>query len=188
VTWSRAFLAALLVLALTLGVAGVLRLVEAEPRDPGDPGQGVGAALTPPHPTATADPARAVLHVWDRRRATAWARGDPAALRALDTRASVAGVRDAAMLRRWVRRGLVVHPLATQVLGARVLERSPTRLVLAVTDRLTRAVAVGAGVRRVLPADRPSSWRLTLRRVAGDWRVGSVRAVSAPRGPSAGSR
>jgi hypothetical protein len=172
VTWSRAFVAAVLVVALTLGVAGWLRLVEARrphPRSAGEP------ALAAEAPAPAPEPALGVLHDWDRRRAVAWSRSDAAALRALYTRGSAAGVRDVAMLRTWSRRGLAVRGLATQVLGVRVLGRDPSRLVLAVTDRVTRAVAVGSGVRRRLPVDRPSTWRLVLRRTDGEWRVASVR-------------
>lgn len=169
-TWSRAFVAAVLVVALTLGVAGWLRLVEARRPHPRSAGE---TALAPPVPAP--QPALGVLHDWDRRRAAAWTRSDAAALRALYTRGSAAGARDVAMLRAWSRRGLAVRGLATQVLGVRVLGRDPSRWVLAVTDRVTRAVAVGSGVRRRLPADRPSTWRLVLRRTDGEWRVASVR-------------
>jgi len=116
----------------------------------------------------------AVLRDWDRRRAEAWAAGDVATLRSLYTRRSTAGARDASRLSRWVDRGLRVRRIQTQVLRARVLERRRGLLVLSVTDRIARAVAVGRRSTIRLPDDAPSTWRITMRRVAGEWRVVSV--------------
>ncbi len=48
----------------------------------------------------------AVLRQWDRRRARAWAQGDPEALATLYVPGSTAGERDLARLRRYVDRGL----------------------------------------------------------------------------------
>jgi hypothetical protein len=173
VTWSRMFLLAVLVLGLTVGAAGVLRLSD----DRGPRPRLVDAPATPGGVAVPSGGAVAVLHAWDRRRAQAWAEGDLAVLRGLYTARSVAGVRDVAMLRRWRGRGLVVRDLTTQVLAARVLEHTGDRIVVGVTDRLTRAVAMGSGVRRVLPADLASTWTVTLRRVAGEWLVSAVRAL-----------
>jgi hypothetical protein len=114
----------------------------------------------------------AVLRDWDRRRAAAWTSGDLAGLRALYVTGSVAGERDVVRLRAWVERGARVRRLETQVLRARVLARGRGRWVLSVTDRVARAVVTG-GVR--LPEDGPSTWRIAMQRVAGEWRVASVR-------------
>ena len=123
-----------------------------------------------------------VLHAWDERRAAAWADGDVAGLRALYTDGSVAGRRDAAMLRAWSARGLRVDGLRTQLLRVEVRVGTPGRLVLAVTDRVVGGVAGGvagggavpAGV--ALPRDAPTRHVVTLRRVAGEWRVSAVRS------------
>ncbi|HEU5038212.1 MAG TPA: hypothetical protein VFT70_14480 [Nocardioides sp.] len=115
-----------------------------------------------------------VLHAWDEHRAAAWADGDVAALRALYTDGSVAGRRDATMLRAWSTRGLRVDGLRTQLLRVDVRTGTPGRLVLGVTDRVVGGVAVPARV--ALPRDAPSRHVVTLRRVAGEWRVSSVRS------------
>ncbi|WP_395659738.1 hypothetical protein [Nocardioides sp.] len=114
-----------------------------------------------------------VLHAWDARRAQAWAAGDVADLRGLYTPRSAAGRADAAMLRAWQARGLRVEGLRMQLLAVRVRARTPTRLELDVTDRLADGV-VAPGP-EALPRDRPSRHLVTLRRVAGEWRVASVR-------------
>jgi hypothetical protein len=127
---------------------------------------------------AAARPARVaaveLLRRWDERRAAAWARGDPRLLRPLYTAGSVAGRRDRSMLRSWVARGLVVRGLRTQLLAVRTLEHRRTTWTLEVTDRVLGGVAVGPGVRRPLPRDRPSTRVVRLRRVDGAWRVASV--------------
>lgn len=116
----------------------------------------------------------AVLRDWDRRRAAAWAAGDVATLRSLYVARSAAGARDADRLRRWLDRGMRVRRLETQVLRVRVAEERADLLRLLVTDRVARAVAAGRGHRVVLPDDRPTAWRITLRRVGATWRVASV--------------
>jgi hypothetical protein len=114
-----------------------------------------------------------VVHAWDDRRAAAWAAGDVAGLRALYTDGSVAGRRDAAMLRAWTARGLRVSGLRTQLLRVEVRARAPGRLVLEVTDRVAGGVAVPGRV--TLPWDRPTAHVLVFRRVGDRWRVSSAR-------------
>ncbi|MGD9962112.1 hypothetical protein [Nocardioides sp.] len=116
-----------------------------------------------------------VLHDWDRRRAAAWARGDRSALAELYTEDSASGAADVAMLRQYAARGLVVRGMRTQVLSADVRSRSESRIVLAVTDRVVRAAAVGPGVRFTLPRDRASGHTIELVRVGPTWRVREVR-------------
>ncbi|WP_418063279.1 hypothetical protein [Pimelobacter simplex] len=130
--------------------------------------------------------ALAVLHRWDRARARAWARGDPAALARLYAPRSRAGQRDVAMLRAWLRRGLRVERLRMQVLDAALVVRDRRRLVLVVTDRVAGGLAVGradpsprAG-RRALPRDLPSTRRLVFLRVAGRWLLSSVQPRASP--------
>lgn len=142
------------------------------PRDVGEAREAVGV------PDVAAP--LAALRTWDAGRARAWASGDVEALRSLYTETSAAGERDASMLRRWSRRGLRVEGMQTQVLAARVVERSPDRVVLVVTDRLARAVAVGGGRRVVLPGDAPTTRRVTLRLGGSGWRVASVVPQGSP--------
>jgi hypothetical protein len=127
--------------------------------------------------SSTADPPSevAVLRDWDERRAAAWARGDPGALLSLYTAESSAGAHDLAMLTAWRDRGLRVTGLRTQLLAVDDLGRTADRWRLRVTDRVVGGTAVGPDVRRTLPADRPSTRTVVLRRVLGEWRVESVR-------------
>lgn len=118
----------------------------------------------------------AVLRNWDRSRAAAWARGDVAALLRLYVRDSAAGRHDAAMLRRWNRRGVRVERMTMQVLAVVLEERTARRLVLLVTDRLAGAVAVAGGRETALPRDRATTRRLVFRRVAGRWLLATVTA------------
>jgi hypothetical protein len=114
-------------------------------------------ALTPPTD---------VLHAWDERRAEAWATGDVAGLRSLYTDRSTAGRADATMLRAWEERGLRVDGTEMQLLSVQVRRRTPDLLVLDVVDRLVGGV--------LLPRDLPTRHVVTLRVVAGEWRVARV--------------
>lgn len=117
---------------------------------------------------------RAVLADWDRRRARAWARGSVSALRDLYVPGSAAGRADARMLRAYAQRGLSVRGLETQVLKLEVRVATPRRLALTVTDRVVGGEVVGAE-RVHLPTDRPTTRRVTFRKVAGKWLVAGVR-------------
>ena len=162
-TLPRVLLLVFLLLACTVLGVGVVALSEREET-------AVSQEVSVSRPTPEGPVA--VLREWDRRRAAAWASGDPAALRSLYVPRSTAGDRDAARLSRWLDRGSRVRRLETQVLRTQVIMRHGGRLVLSVTDRIARAVATG-GVR--LPDDAPSTWRITMRRFAGEWLVASVR-------------
>lgn len=107
-----------------------------------------------------------VLRAWDEHRSEAWASGDVAGLRSLYTAGAAAGRADAAMLRAWEERGLRVTGMEMQLLSVQVRRRTADRLVLDVVDRL-----VGGAH---LPADRPTRHVVTLRVVAGEWRVAGV--------------
>jgi hypothetical protein len=132
--------------------------------------------VSAPAPRDVADgTARAVLAGWDARRSRAWAAGDVAALRRLYVPGSRAGRGDVRMLRAYVARGLRVRGLGTQVLALRVVRESPRLLELVVTDRVTGGEAVGRGRPLALPADRPSTRRLVLRRMGGRWLLDEVR-------------
>lgn len=131
--------------------------------------------------TRTAGSARsraaAVLAAWDERRSAAWAEGDVTALQELYADGAAAGAVDVRLLRDYLRRGLRVEGLTTQVLALRVAARSPERLEVVVTDRVVGAEAVGAGAPVALPVARPSTRRVVLVRDAeGErWVVAVVR-------------
>lgn len=167
----QVLLAVLAVFACSLVVGGVVVMVEGPPTRPRMTAQGPEVPTSAPEPRGTA---LSVLRQWDARRAAAWAAGDTGVLRALYTPDSVAGRRDVSMLRRWVDRGLRVRGMQMQVLGSTVVEETADRLVVRITDRLTGAVAVGRGSRVVLPSDRESTRTISLRRIAGEWRVAAV--------------
>jgi hypothetical protein len=165
---SRALVLMCLLLALASAPAAPAVAVPARDRAPEDAG---GAAAT------VALRALRVLHVWDERRATAWAGGDADRLRRLYVPRSRTGRADVGMLRAYAARGLRVVGMRTQLLGVEVLGAGRGRMALLVTDRLVGAVARGRGRPLVLPADRASRARVRLRRVAGRWRVVEVREV-----------
>lgn len=125
--------------------------------------------------------ALAVLRRWDRRRAAAWADGDPDDLARLYVAGSSARRRDLTMLAAYRARGLRVRSLHRQVLAVRVLPHRPDRLRLRVTDRLVDAVAIGAGVRAALPTGRVQTRLITLRLVHHAWRVAGVRPLQTAR-------
>ncbi len=116
-----------------------------------------------------------ILAGWDERRSVAWAEGDTAALRDLYADGSRAGAADVRLLRAYLRRGLTVEGLRTQVLALEVLERSPGRVVLGVTDRVVGARAAGGASSVALPADRASARRIVLVRQGQEWLVAEAR-------------
>jgi hypothetical protein len=107
-----------------------------------------------------------VLQLWDERRAEAWAAGDAAGLRRLYADGSGAGRADAAMLHAWEVRGLRVEGMEMQLLSVTVRRRTPDLLVLDVVDRLVGGT--------LLPRDLPTRHVVTMRVVAGQWRVAEV--------------
>ena len=138
-------------------------------------GVGTGAfALRGPDPAPPAasrvEPI-AVLRAWDQRRAAAWASGDPQAVSALYVAGSAAGRADRTFLAAYAARGLRVEGLAMQVLAVDVLDATTDRLVLQVTDRVARGVAVGRGRRIPLPRDEPSTWKVVMVRDEATWLV-----------------
>ena len=170
-----------LVLVLCCGLVvttAVLTTVLHGPRSSGPP------FAAPPVPAVA--PARStvaaidVLRTWDVQRSRAWARGDVRDLRRLYTPRSSSGRSDRAALASYLARGLRVTGLRTQLLAVEVGRRSERLLVLRVTDRMAGAVARGRGRSVVLPRDEPTRWRLVMRRVAGEWRVGEIRRAPSP--------
>lgn len=120
----------------------------------------------------------AVLQQWDRLRAQAWVAGDAEGLHALYVRGSRAGERDVAMLRRWQERGVRIVELEVQVLRGRVVARAPGRLTVEVSERLARATASVGERRWALPVGSVTERRVTLWRVAGEWRVARVSVAA----------
>lgn len=133
-------------------------------------------------PTADADTPLSVLRDWDLYRAAAYAAGDAAALRALYRPGSAAGRHDVRLLQRYATRGLRVTELQTQVLAVTVRTHEPDRLVLAVTERLAGAVAVGPRTRVRLPRGSPRQRVVVLVRRSDRWVVAAVREPE-PTGP-----
>jgi hypothetical protein len=123
--------------------------------------------------------ALAVLRRWDRRRAGAWAAGDPAALARLYVGGSHTGRHDVSDLARWQARGLRVVGLHQQVAALSLRRRTPGHLTVVVTDRTVDGVAVGGRHRLGVPRSAWAVHRVTLRRVAGRWRVVEARAQPA---------
>ena len=128
-------------------------------------------------PTAAA---LALLREWDHRRSQAWAEGDAEELAGLYTPGSRSGRHDRAMLAIYTAKGLRVMGLQMQVLDASLRSWTPGHITLEVTDRATGAQAVGHKVRIPLPRDCPSTRVISLRRVAGVWRVDEVRPAPPP--------
>jgi hypothetical protein len=158
-------------LVLALAACGLVLAAGDHDVRRGDPVARRDAAVAPDSETARA---LDVLRDWDRRRAAAWARDDPAGLARLYVSGSTAGRRDRAMLAAYVARGLRVRSMHRQVLAARVLLHRRHRLRLEVTDRLIDAVAVGRGVRTALPSGGVRTRLITLVRVHHAWRIADV--------------
>lgn len=164
------------VLTAVAGALVVATLVVGHGRPDGTGRADVRRAEAPA--TASGHPApgpAAVLAAWDERRATAWAGGDAAALADLYAPGSRSGAADVRLLRAYAGRGLRVEGLTTQVLGLRVVEQSPRRLVLVVTDRVVGGSAVVGAAPVALPADRASTRRVVLVRRRGTWVVAEAR-------------
>lgn len=178
-TSSHRLVGAAVAVALSCGALGVTLMPE---------GRDTGPASTGP---ARADPPavdpRLVLGDWDRARARAWAAGDPAALSELYVPGSRTGVRDRAMLARYLRRGLRVEQLELQRLSVRVLRQDDALLVLRVRDRLVRAVAVGRDGAVLLPRGGVRDHLVTLQCVEGAWRVVEVRPPGSAQARAAAS-
>ncbi len=113
-----------------------------------------------------------LLRAWDRRRAEAFARGDAAALSALYADGSRTGAADRSVLDGYLRRGLTVTHMTTQVLAAVVVGESGGRIEMRVTDVLVDAVVTDREGRRwSLPRDQPSTRRVVLVQRDGRWLV-----------------
>jgi len=167
----RRLLPALAAVACACVVATLaVTLLPSRDAGPAGPARPAASASSGPDPGPAA-----VLAAWDRQRAAAWAEADVEALRELYVDGSRTGAADARLLRHYRSRGLAVTGMATQVLALDVVERTGSRLVLVVTDRVVGGRAVGGGTPVALPADRASTRRVVLRREDGRWRVVEAR-------------
>ena len=162
-------LVSLLLAAMTVGVTAVALSAghHVVRREAGRP------AVAPVHSATTR--ALSVLRAWDRRRASAWARSDPAALGDLYVAGSAASRQDLAMLAAYRSRGVRVVSMDRQMLAAQVRRSTRRRIVVLVTDRLVDAVALGAAGRTRLPDGRAVRRLIDLRRIRGRWLVAAVR-------------
>ncbi len=115
-----------------------------------------------------------VLHGWDSRRASAWARSDEHALRSLYLPGSAPARSDVRLLRSYTARGFVVRRMVTQVFGVKLLHRGPDRLTILVRDRIAGGEVVHADREVALPSSPPVVRRVDFRRVAGTWKVDAV--------------
>ncbi len=168
---SRSLPLAVLVASAVLGlVTGVAAVVVATGDDDDRLDAATGVQSRQPH-------ALRVLRAWDSARSRAFARGDGAALADLYVAGSRTGAADRAVLRAYRDRGLRVTGMRMQVLSATAMRESQSRIVLLVTDVLTDAVAVAGAERWPLPHDRPSTRRVVLVRIGGQWRVAEAYAV-----------
>jgi hypothetical protein len=116
-----------------------------------------------------------VLHHWDRDRAAAFAAGDVRGLRRLYSRASRAGFKDAAVLRQYDARGLVVQTMKTQVLSVELLDRAERQLTLRIVERFAGGTIRGRHVRTRLPAGVVTARVVRMVRPDDRWLVRGVR-------------
>lgn len=144
-----------------------------------DPSGPAGAGERPEAGSRATAAAIAVLQDWDRRRAAAYSRRDPTALRRLYVPGSRAGAADVRTLAAYTGRGLTLHGLRMQLLELRGLRERPRELRLQVTERLAVVEVVSGRGRSttgdlLLPRDAPSRRTVVLRRYGGSWRVSAV--------------
>lgn len=166
--------AVIVVAGVALVVTGLLRATPGDDRSSPSPvaAPRLGRSVTVTEAVASL----AVLRDWDRARSAAWARGDLVALRRIYLPGSAVGVRDVAMLRRWVDRGLRVRRMSMQVHSVQLRVRTERRIVLLVTDRLADAVAVpsAGGAPQALPRDGLTTRRLEFRLTRAGWALAAV--------------
>ena len=116
-----------------------------------------------------------VMNRLDKRRATAFARGEPHLLTTVYAARSTALDADRATLAAYRSEGLQLTGLRMRVLALQVVRAGPQRVVLHVVDRLDPVSAVDAEGRLAdLPTDRPSARRIVLRQHDSGWRIAAV--------------
>ncbi|MBO0892245.1 MAG: hypothetical protein J2P14_15125, partial [Acidothermales bacterium] len=181
---ARVVVVATSVVAPLLLLGCVALWVGSRPADPARPvSTDVAGSRTPasPSPPAVRTPTpsawRVRLGELDRTRASAYARGDPAALRRVYVAGSRALATDTATLRRYVADGVRVRDVRLEVSTVSLVRRSARTAVLAVTDRLGGYDVLDAAGRVVRhePGRGKVRWRITLRNVEGRWLIADSR-------------
>jgi len=154
---------------------------------------GLGSARDEPSSTSSVRAARtATAGSWgyvvaglDERRARAWGDGSTSLLSAVYAPSAPAGRRDLAALAALSRAGTTAHGVRPRLRSAVALwppGATPTgpaaRVVLEVVDTLPPAILVDASGRPAVSAGRGERrWRLTLVRLADQWRIEDVAAA-----------
>jgi hypothetical protein len=120
------------------------------------------------------DPVAVVAELADRR-ARALSTGDRAALDLVDVAGSSAALADGALLDELAVAGTSMAGLGFEVVDVRVESRDGGSWVLDADVVTTGHEVVAAdGTRSTVPAGAPRTSRLSLERVAGEWRIGAV--------------
>ncbi|HEU0129357.1 MAG TPA: protein kinase, partial [Mycobacteriales bacterium] len=135
-----------------------------------------GALAPAPGPDWTA-----TLAALDAARSAAFARADARGLDAVYAPASAPLAADRALLARYAARRTRVADLHLVPVTVVPVRADDAVAVLEVTDRLLPYTVVDAAGRPVerWPGRDARRWRITLRRVAGQWRIADVRRVPA---------
>jgi hypothetical protein len=142
------------------------------------PGDSVDSQATPARQVAAGAPDwTAILARLDRRRALAYAAGDPARLRSVYVPGSTVLRHDVAMLRAYQRREVRLTGVRLRLLDVAMLRRSDAYARLRVVDRLDRPTAHTAKGSVRLPRDRATERVIVLRDAGEGWRIAAVRPV-----------
>jgi hypothetical protein len=149
------------------------------------PSQSATTPVQAPVPTPSAVPNAVLpqatdwsstLGALDQARSAAFARGDPAGLRAVYAPGAPALHRDQQVLARLIAVGLRAQGLCLTATSVATADRSPDRVRLAVTDVMPpyRLVDVGGAVVAERPGRGARSWTVVLARAGGRWLVYDV--------------
>lgn len=115
----------------------------------------------------------------DHTRAVAFQSGEPRLLSDVYAPGSPLLKQERRRLLAYVRDGVTLHGMELVVTSCTVLTDDADRQVLRVTDRLLPTRAEFAdGTTRALPVDRPTRRDIELKRIAGEWRIWSIRPAS----------
>jgi hypothetical protein len=120
-----------------------------------------------------------VLHALDRRRARAFARGDPHALQTVYEPRSAVLAADRAALAAYRERALTVEGAGFRLLAVRAVRVDGRHVVVRTVDRLrpTTIRRAGSPAGLPLPRDQPTVHRIALDRgPGGGWRIAAVSA------------
>ncbi len=116
-----------------------------------------------------------MLRVLDRRRARAFAKGEPRLLGGVYLEGSPARAADTETIEAYADRGLRITGLRMRILSLTGTSRGLGDIRLVVVDRIARAAALDRRHRRVLlPRDRATSHQLIVEHTARGWRIASI--------------